>query len=203
MRLAHGTRGVSVLSPLYARTPSSPAPPAGQAWDLPGPDVCHVREAARARSRARPQQQQAGRIQRSPGRRQRRRLDHQARVLDHEFGHCPAECIQRRNTRHAFSMAPILVTSRRPPRSPHMPRNGRDSAAGPVARDTSALVPEVAFLHDQPVSPKTEQRHPGQILVTAVGQPGLRAPRNGCLITIDNWLAKPALRRFLLREHAG
>jgi hypothetical protein len=65
------------------------------------------------------------------------------------------------------------------------------------------MVPEVAFLQDQPVSPETEQRHPCQILITAIGQPGLRAPRNGCPITIDNGHAKPALRRFLLREDAG
>ena len=48
---------------------------------------------------------QAGGIQRPPGRRQRRGLDHQVEVLDHEFGHCPMECVQRRDARHAFSMA--------------------------------------------------------------------------------------------------
>ena len=30
------------------------------------------------------------------------------------------------------------------------------------------MVPEVAFLHDKPVGPETEQRHPGEILA-AVG----------------------------------
>jgi hypothetical protein len=34
--------------------------------------------------------------------------------------------------------------------------------------DGLAVVPEVAFLHDKPVGPETEQRHPGQILA-AVG----------------------------------
>ena len=65
------------------------------------------------------------------------------------------------------------------------------------------MVPEVAFLHDKPVGPKTEQRHPRQILGAAISQPGLRAPGHGRLITVDNRHAKPALRRFLLREHAG
>jgi hypothetical protein len=31
--------------------------------------------------------------------------------------------------------------------------------------DASAVVPEVAFLHDKPVGPETEQRHPSQILI--------------------------------------
>jgi len=53
------------------------------------------------------QQQQTAGIQRPPGRSQRRRLDHQAEVLDHELVDCPVECIQRRNARHAFSIAPI------------------------------------------------------------------------------------------------
>lgn len=60
--------------------------------------------------------------------------------------------------------------------------------------DASAVVPEVAFLHDKPVGPKTEQRPPCQILIAAVGQPGLRALRHGSLITVDNRHAKPALR---------
>ena len=34
--------------------------------------------------------------------------------------------------------------------------------------DGLAVVPEVAFLHDKPVGPETEQRHPGQVLA-AVG----------------------------------
>ena len=69
--------------------------------------------------------------------------------------------------------------------------------------DASAVVPEVAFLHDKPVGPKTEQRHPRQILGSAICQPGLRTPRHGSLITVDNRHAKTALGRFLLREHAG
>ena len=71
------------------------------------------------------------------------------------------------------------------------------------SEDASAVVPEVAFLHDKPVGPETEQRHPGQILRTAIGQLGLRTPRHGRLITVNNRRAKPALRRFLLSEHAG
>jgi len=69
--------------------------------------------------------------------------------------------------------------------------------------DASAVVPEVAFLRDKPVGPKTEQRHPRQILGSAICQCGLRTPRHGGLITVDNRHAKPALGRFLLREHAG
>ena len=69
--------------------------------------------------------------------------------------------------------------------------------------DASAVVPEVAFLHDKPVGPKTEQRHAFQILGAAIHQPGLRTPGHGSLITVDNRHAKPAVRRFLLREHAG
>lgn len=65
------------------------------------------------------------------------------------------------------------------------------------------MVPEVTFLHDEPVGPETEQRHPCQFLVAAIRQPGLRAPGHRSLIPIDNGNAKPALRRFLLREHAG
>jgi hypothetical protein len=34
--------------------------------------------------------------------------------------------------------------------------------------DGLAVVPEVVFLHDKPVGPEMEQRHPGQILA-AVG----------------------------------
>ena len=55
------------------------------------------------------QQQQTAGIQRPPDRRQRRRLGCQAEVLDHELVDCPVECIQRRNARHAFSIAPILA----------------------------------------------------------------------------------------------
>ena len=69
--------------------------------------------------------------------------------------------------------------------------------------DASAVVPEVAFLHDKPVGPETEQRHACQILGDAIRQPGLRTPGHGSLITVDNRHAKPAVRRFLLREHAG
>lgn len=65
------------------------------------------------------------------------------------------------------------------------------------------MVPEVAFLYDKPVGPKTEQRHACQILGTAIRQPGLRTPGHGGPITVDNRDAKPAVRRFLLREHAG
>jgi hypothetical protein len=65
------------------------------------------------------------------------------------------------------------------------------------------VVPEVAFLHDKPVGPETEQRHPSQILIAAIGQPGLRTPGHGILIPVDNRHAKPALRRFLLRKHAA
>jgi hypothetical protein len=65
------------------------------------------------------------------------------------------------------------------------------------------VVPEVAFLQDKPVGPETEQRHPGQILAAAIRQSGLRTPGHGSLITVDDRRAKPALRRFLLREHAG
>jgi len=65
------------------------------------------------------------------------------------------------------------------------------------------VVPEVAFLHDKPVRPETEQRHPSQILGAAVRQPGLSAPRYGSLIAVDDRCTKPALRRFFLREHAG
>src|SRR5215467_6006458 len=71
------------------------------------------------------------------------------------------------------------------------------------AADASAVVPEVAFLDHKPVSPETEQRHPCQILAAAIRQSGLRTPGNGSLITVDKRRAKPALRRFLLREHAG
>jgi hypothetical protein len=69
--------------------------------------------------------------------------------------------------------------------------------------DASAVVPEVALLHDKPIGPKTEQRHPCQTFLAAIRQPGLRTPRHGSLITVDNRHAKLALRRFLLREHAG
>ena len=69
--------------------------------------------------------------------------------------------------------------------------------------NASAVVPEVAFLHDKPVGSETEQRHPCQILGAAIRQSGLRTPGHGGLITVDNRHAKPALRRFLLREHAG
>lgn len=65
------------------------------------------------------------------------------------------------------------------------------------------MVPEVAFLHDKPVGPETEQRYPGQILIPAIRQPGMRTPGHGRLITVDNGRTEPALRRFLLREHAG
>jgi hypothetical protein len=65
------------------------------------------------------------------------------------------------------------------------------------------VVPEVAFLQGKPVGPETEQRHPCQILSTAIRQPGLRTSGHRSLITVDNRHAKPALRRFLLREHAG
>ena len=64
------------------------------------------------------------------------------------------------------------------------------------------MVPEVAFLHDKPVGPKTEQRQPCEILGAAVRQPGLRTPRHGRSVTVDNRHAKPAFRRFLLSEHA-
>ena len=37
----------------------------------------------------------------------------------------------------------------------------------------------------------------------AICQPGLRTPGHGRLITVDNRRTEPALRRFLLREHAG
>jgi len=65
------------------------------------------------------------------------------------------------------------------------------------------VVPEVTLLHDKPVGPKAEQRNPGQILAAATGQPGLRAPRHGSLITVDDRHAEPAPHRFLLREYAG
>jgi hypothetical protein len=55
------------------------------------------------------QQQQTAGIQRPLGRSQRRRLDHQAEILDHELVDFSVECIQRRNARHAFSIAPILA----------------------------------------------------------------------------------------------
>src|SRR5215467_8817809 len=71
------------------------------------------------------------------------------------------------------------------------------------AADASAVVPEVAFLDHKPVSPETEQRHPCQILAAAIRQSGLRTPGNGSLITVDKRRRKPALRRFLLREHTG
>ena len=67
----------------------------------------------------------------------------------------------------------------------------------------SALVPEVAFLRHEPIAPEPEQRHPGQVLAAAIGQPGLRGPGHGRLITVDKRRAEPALRRFILREHAG
>jgi hypothetical protein len=71
------------------------------------------------------------------------------------------------------------------------------------SEDAQAVVPEVAFLHDKPVGPKTEQRHPCQILGAAIRQPGLRTPGHGRLITVDNRHAKLALRRILLGEYAG
>jgi hypothetical protein len=65
------------------------------------------------------------------------------------------------------------------------------------------VVPEVAFFHDKAVGTETEQRHPCQILGAAIGQPALRAPRHGGLITVDDRRTELALRRFFLREHAG
>jgi hypothetical protein len=202
MRLAHGTRWVGP-QPVICPDPFVPGPSCGPGL---GPSWC--RRLSRTRSCtskvASAASAAAGRkdpaIARPPPAPQARSPSQgpRPRIRPLPYGMHPATQRPARfqhgtDSRHQSSFTAV---------SAHAAKR-RDSAAGPVARDTSALVPEVAFLHDQPVSPKTEQRHPGQILVTAVGQPGLRAPRNGCLITIDNWLAKPALRRFLLREHTG
>ena len=65
----------------------------------------------------------------------------------------------------------------------------------------SALVPEVAFLHDEAIGPETQQCHSGQILRATIGQPGLGAPGHGSLVTIDKGHAKSANRRFFLRKH--
>ena len=67
----------------------------------------------------------------------------------------------------------------------------------------SALDPEVAMLQDEPVSAEAQQRHVGQVLGAAIGQPGLSAPGHSSLIAVDNRRAEPALGRLFFREHAG
>ena len=67
----------------------------------------------------------------------------------------------------------------------------------------SALDPEVAMLQDEPVSAEAQQRHFGQVLGAAIGQPGLSAPGHSSLIAVDNRRAEPALGRLFFREHAG
>jgi len=67
----------------------------------------------------------------------------------------------------------------------------------------SALDPEVAMFQDEPVSAEAQQRHFGQVLGAAIGQPGLSAPGHSSLIAVDNRRAEPALGRLFFREHAG
>jgi hypothetical protein len=67
----------------------------------------------------------------------------------------------------------------------------------------SALDPEVAMFQDEPVSAEAQQRHFGQVLGAAIGQPCLGAPGHSSLIAVDNRRAKPALGRLFFREHAG
>ena len=67
----------------------------------------------------------------------------------------------------------------------------------------SALDPEVAMFQDEPVSAEAQQRHFGQVLGAAIGQPGLSAPGHSSLIAVDNRCAEPALGRLFFREHAG
>lgn len=55
------------------------------------------------------------------------------------------------------------------------------------------MVPEVAFLHDKPVGPESQQRHSRQIFGAAIRQFGLRVPGHGRLITINNRQAELAL----------
>src|SRR5512138_2699785 len=63
--------------------------------------------------------------------------------------------------------------------------------------------PEVAMFQDEPVSAEAQQRHFGQVLGAAIGQPGLSAPGHSRLIAVDNRRAEPALGRLFFREHAG
>src|SRR5690349_15962405 len=67
----------------------------------------------------------------------------------------------------------------------------------------SAAVPVVAVLHDEPVGAEAEHRHPDQVFAVAIGQLSLGGPGHSRPVTVDNRLAELALRRFLLREHAG
>jgi hypothetical protein len=62
--------------------------------------------------------------------------------------------------------------------------------------------PEVAMFQDEPVSAEAQQRHFGQVLGAAIGQPGLSAPGHSSLIAVDNRRAEPALGRLFFREHA-
>jgi len=63
----------------------------------------------------------------------------------------------------------------------------------------SALDPEVAMFQDEPVSAEAQQRHFGQVLGAAIGQPGLSAPGHSSLIAVDNRRAEPTLADFLPR----
>ena len=95
------------------------------------------------------EQQQAGRIERLPGRGQRRRLDHQPRISDGEFSDGPTECVQRRDARHAASVAGIPPPASQP-------------AYPPVSDSANAilfLIGLVLLMRCRPVPCHLERRH--------------------------------------------
>lgn len=67
-----------------------------------------------------------------------------------------------------------------------------------------AVVPEVAFLHDKPVGPETEQRHPGQILAAVGGDPmGELARVMAAVRRFAVWLMPAGRRDWARRSGPG